>query len=139
MSVAGLSGLAGCSAFSNEPSITRVHLGRIDLFNDDTEQRTIEVLVERAEDIVYWSEFTLAPSGEQRIISECENNLPWSGRGKYQVHARMESNSIWVTANAVKEARQQVEYTESERIKVNIYCEEGNLAYAIWPAQMHCS
>ena len=136
---AGLTVGAGCSTFSKESAVSRVHLGYIELQNWASDQRSIEVLVERGGDIVYWSEFTLQSETQRIIISECADNLPWDGRGQYLVRARLENSTSWVTIDPVEEARHQVDYTESHRMKIQIDCIGSDLQYSIWPEQINCS
>jgi len=110
----------------------------IALANWSSKKRTIEVLVESDESIKYWSEFSLESETKQTILSECDS-LPWEGRGPYLVHAREENSSAWVTADPVTEAKQLADYTESDRIKIEITYEDSTVSAALWPDQMDCS
>ncbi|UPW01668.1 hypothetical protein M0R88_06090 [Halorussus gelatinilyticus] len=139
-SVVGLTAGAGCSAFSRQSSVSRVHLGLIKLANWSPQQRSVEILVEEDGNVVYWSEFALKSETQRTILSECSNDgLPWEGKGRYIVRAREETSSRYLTVDPVKEARQQSNYIESDRIKVGITFEDSMLSATLWPGEMNCS
>lgn len=138
-SVAGMTAISGCSAFSQESSITEVHLGLIKLHNSSTAPQQIEVLVQQNREVVYWSELDVQSETARTILSECSNDLPWKGKGEYFIHSRTEKSDGWMSVDLVDEAREQTDYTETSRMKVRIRYSDSTLSASIAPGQMDCS
>ncbi|SFR50028.1 hypothetical protein [Halogeometricum limi] len=99
-SVAGIAALAGCggvNAQNDRPDDT-ASLGYVRLLNRHEEAHVVHVLVERGDEVVFWSSYDLPGAAGELTTTNVDG--PWvdeTGEGAYRVYFRVDDRQEWKT------------------------------------------
>ncbi|WP_147299489.1 hypothetical protein [Haloferax sp. Atlit-6N] len=89
--------LAGCTSFFEQSSTS---LSQVEIFNQRPEQHTAHLLIERNDEIVYWSSFELKQAANQQTdITKVDSRVikdEWpEGSATFAIHVRLDAQTSW--------------------------------------------
>ena len=96
-SAAATAAMAGCGGTNarNNRAAAETSLGYVRVVNEQTVDHTIHVLVERDEEVVFWSSYDLSAADDDPSPLPVEG--PWTDGGGYKLYFRLDEDDEWAT------------------------------------------
>lgn len=127
---ASVSGLAGCTALTQESS-EKARFGELTVTNYDSRQYTVHVVVLEGNELVYWDSKQTTPAEDGQLGGAEFEGHP-TDPGDYVLHARLDGQS--------RSESKQLEFSDYEASCLGININIGNLSderageLSIWKA-----